>query len=728
MTKPSLRGVNTRRLKSAFLFGSALLAADLAGAIGRGAHAQGRTPEVRAVVFQGANSLDHSLLRRSIRTTATRCRSPLFFVLCRAGLGWSLARMRLDTAEVRRDVERLSLLYEAWGYPDVVVRSELDARSANKVTLTFQIREGRPLVIRSIRVEGTEQIPGFRMPRRLPLSVGEPYALPRLESTEALLYAQLVSLGYPHARIDISGAVDEPARRADVVLQVQPQRHSVFGSTRIRAQLPIAESVVRRRLDYVPGDAFSIHGLEATERNLYRLPIVERAVATVRSGQAGDSIIDIDVAVTTRPRHGFSGETLLSSTDCLELRGYWQHRYFLGGPRVFALGIGSSNLLATQASGDFPCTSSGQGIYAEPNYGVEADLRQFLGRSGLLTVHGFAARESSPDVFVQEGFGGALSFARALTRGLDAMISIAPERNQLEAADLYFCGQYGVCTQSGINDLSGWSWLSPAEAVLTWRSSDAPTDVRKPNPAPGREWSSTVVPTQRWTARAGFAAAGSFSESDYEYQRGLLEVTSVRLLGSRVEVAARARAGWLETEEVVPPQVMLFSGGANTVRGVAQNLLGPMVLATRVRPANCDPCDPNTSVDPEQVTLRPTGGDRLLEGNLEARFWVSSRMQLAAFLDAGYLERSAFDNVAAASDTRITPGIGLRVISEVGPIRLDIGYDASGGRRYPLFLQENGELLRLGDVQYNPFRFGNPDRLEQTLRRLQLHLSIGQAF
>src|SRR5262245_33831398 len=102
MRKPGLGRMNTRRLRSAFLFGSALVALDLAGALGRGVHAQGRTPEVRAVEFAGANSLDHSILRRSIRTTATHCRSPLFLVFCRARLGGSLARMKLDTGEVAR--------------------------------------------------------------------------------------------------------------------------------------------------------------------------------------------------------------------------------------------------------------------------------------------------------------------------------------------------------------------------------------------------------------------------------------------------------------------------------------------------------------------------------------------------------------------------------------------------------------------------------------------------
>ncbi len=681
------------------------------------------------MLLVGANSVDDSIIRSSIHSKGSRCRSPLFILLCRMGdYDWAEATAYLDSAEVQRDAERIITLYEVWGFPDASATVSLANPRAGAVIVTFLIEEGRPITIHRLQVRGTDQIQGFRLPSRLPLKLGEPYALPRLQSTENLIYTELAQRGYPHAQIEVGGSVDQNARSADLVLEVKPGRRVVFGATSIETESPVAESVVRRRLAYRPGDPFSLDALERSERNLYALPITERATAEVNRTQRTDSMVDMLVTVAARGRHGFAGEALVSSTDCVEVRGFWQHRYILGGPRVFALGAHAANLLAAQASGEFPCTSTGEGVYARPDYGVDVDLRQFIGRSDMLIVSGYAARESAPGVYVQKGFGAQLSLARAFTNTLDVMLTLAPQRNQLTAADLYFCGQYGVCTATGIARLSEPNWRSPLEAVVLWTSSDVPTDVRRPDPGPGREWPARSIPTQRWNARAGFAAAGRFSGSDYDYRRALIEITSTRILGGRMEVAVRARAGIVSANNMVPPQVMLFSGGPNTVRGYAQNLLGPKVLATRTRPIGCDPCRSTLIVDPDVVTARPTGGDRLLEGNVEARLWLGSRIQLAAFVDAGRLERTAFDPIPARAEASITPGIGLRVISDIGPIRLDVGYDPAGAKRYPLFLQQDGNLLPLGNVTYDPFRFDRPGFIREALRRLQLQMSIGQAF
>jgi outer membrane protein insertion porin family/translocation and assembly module TamA len=686
-------------------------------------------PNVTRVNLEGVNSLDHDIVRRSIETKATQCRSPFLFLVCRIGnFGWAERKATLDTTEVRKDVERITTLYEIWGFPDATVTSELNRYRSGAVAVTFRVQEGRPVLVRSLEIRGEESVAGFELPARLPLRVGEPYALPRLQAMERLVYAQLARRGYPFASIEVSGKVDEPVRRADIVFEIQPGRTAVFGQTRIQAAPPIEENVVRRRLAYRTGERFSVEALERTERNLYMLPITQRVTAAPVGRSPGDSVVDIGVRVDARRKQGFGGEALLSSTDCAELRGFWQHRYLLGGPNAFAFGVRAANLFAAQADGEFPCTASGEGIYAEPEYGVEADLRSFVGRSGMLIVRGFAERESSPDVYVQEGFGAQLSLARALTRRLDAQLSYQPERNELEAADLYFCGQYAVCTATGIAELSDWNWHSPLEAIVLWTSTSAPPELRRPDPGPGRDWPAYNIPVQRWSARAGLTLAGQYTGSDYTYGRGLLEVTTTRLLGNSVELAARTRVGHVDADEVVPPRVLFFSGGPNTVRGVPQNLVGPKVLATRTLPPNCLPCTPLTVVDPDDVTVRPTGGETVLEGNLEIRRWIGAKLQLAAFVDVGRIASTAFSGNPSRAETIVTPGIGIRVVTDLGPIRVDLGYDPSGARVYPLFLQEDGTLTRLGDVTFDPYTFDQPSFLRETYRRLQLQMSIGQAF
>jgi hypothetical protein len=334
---------------------------------------------VESIRLEGVTALDAAIIRRSIKTRASRCRSPLFVVACRVGdWSWAETKVTIDTMEARRDVERIKLLYEAWGFPDAQVDGEIIPQRDGDVVVRFRLTEGEPIVIREIVVRGIDSIPGFKLPNHLPLRVGEPYALPRLEDTQNVLRTLLAQHGYPLSEIEVSGDLNAATRSATLVLDVNPGRLVRFGDTRFRVERPIDETVARNRVAYKSGDPFSINAIERTERSLYALPIVERATAEPTRTPAADSIVDMVVSVEARRAAGLSGEALLSSTDCGELRGFWQHRYFLGGPRVFALGVSASNLFAEQADGDFPCTSAGTGAYGKPELGVEADLRQFM--------------------------------------------------------------------------------------------------------------------------------------------------------------------------------------------------------------------------------------------------------------------------------------------------------------------------------------------------------------
>jgi outer membrane protein assembly factor BamA len=88
----------------------------------------------------------------------------------------------------------------------------------------------------------------------------------------------------------------------------------------------------------------------------------------------------------------------------------------------------------------------------------------------------------------------------------------------------------------------------------------------------------------------------------------------------------------------------------------------------------------------------------------------------ATFVDAGMVtERRDI----ALAELRITPGVGVRMPSMLGPIRLDIGFNPYPPQKGPLY-QQVGSDLQLIDAAYAPsLRF---------IDRLQLHLSIGQAF
>jgi hypothetical protein len=114
-------------------------------------------------------------------------------------------------------------------------------------------------------------------------------------------------------------------------------------------------------------------------------------------------------------------------------------------------------------------------------------------------------------------------------------------------------------------------------------------------------------------------------------------------------------------------------------------------------------------------------------------------VQLAAFADFGWLQRrqplaggatpgpEAERDLPAASV--LTPGAGVRILSPMGPIRLDLGYDPRGPRRHPVFTQAaDGRAVRVGTGLFDPFTHDDPGAFREFVRRLQLQLAVGQPF
>jgi outer membrane protein insertion porin family len=99
----------------------------------------------------------------------------------------------------------------------------------------------------------------------------------------------------------------------------------------------------------------------------------------------------------------------------------------------------------------------------------------------------------------------------------------------------------------------------------------------------------------------------------------------------------------------VPASERFFAGGSNTVRGYGEHRLGPV-----------------------DARGNPTGGAAQLIFNLEWRFpiwrWVSG----AVFFDAGQVFAEAKD--LSLTDLKPGTGGGIRLITPVGPVRLDVAY------------------------------------------------------
>jgi outer membrane protein assembly factor BamA len=200
-----------------------------------------------------------------------------------------------------------------------------------------------------------------------------------------------------------------------------------------------------------------------------------------------------------------------------------------------------------------------------------------------------------------------------------------------------------------------------------------------------------------------------------------------RPLGRSIVVAARIKGGVIFSPDVVlgsgeplgfvPPDQRFYAGGPNDLRGYDRNELGPVVyVVPRDSLKFNEPQTGDTSYNATALRVAATGGDRLAIANVEFRFpapFLSERFKLAAFVDAGALwsrERTA--------GLRVTPGVGIRVASPLGPVRFDFGYNPYQLERGAVYTNtEAGDLVLLRES----------DRRERT-RNFTIHFSIGHAF
>lgn len=702
-----------------------------------------RGPEVEDVRFPGARRLDRQLLKDAIVTQETECRSGWLWLVCAVtDLDFAERKAYLDAAELERDRARLEELYRAWGFPDARVGVRTETQPDGDVVVEFPIEEGEPIIVRAVEVRGLDSVtPPVRLRWPLPLRPGDPYAQPLIEASQVAIVAAFAERGYPFAQVEVSGDVDQAARTASVTFQALPGPPGVFGPVSIRATPPLREEDVRERLAFREGERFRLSALEETQRALLELPAVQTATVTPVQVQLPDTAIPTVITVEPPDRvEGLALEGNISSARCLEAAVYWRDLYFRGEPRVFAIGVGFSNLLAKQLGGDFPCASAGEGgeDFDDPSYFVEAELVQPWRDDPWtwLTFRGLAARESAPRAYVRRGFGAEAMVSRRLRPGLVASLGYAPQRFELEGSPLYFCGNFGACTPASIDEFGEPTWLAPLQASILWTPAGPPGFIQPPNLRQTFVERRLVRPRWRPWARGTLQAAGAATASELSFARALVEAATTRNLGVRFEIAGRTRGGLLATGDDLQPYLRFYSGGGSTVRGVSQNLLGPKYLiATPARAVafGCelefDGCPAGLVVDDDDVAARPTGGDLLLEANLEGRVWITERVQLAAFADYGMLARQWLGGPgtpgdASDSESLITPGIGVRVLTPLGPVRLDAAYNPQGTKVYPLFTEDptTGDVIFLGNVAYDRYRG------EGFWGRVKLHLGIGQVF
>ena len=699
-------------------------------------------PEVVDLSFEGNQTFGDRALSGAILTRQTLCRSTVLFLFCRLDRDFALDRAYLNPRWLRDDYIRLHLFYRQRGYTQVQVDTVVNRPTDTTARVTFQIREGTPQRVGSLEFVGLEELEdGEALTRDLPIRVGDPLNRVVLEATRDTLTRRLRNQGYPHT--DVLRNLDLPPPGeydARVEFDVYTGPFARFGPIEVTGHEQVEARVVRRMLPFQEGSEYRQELLFDAQRNLFNLEIFRRARVIQDLEHVPDSVVPVRVEVVEGRAHRVRGGGGWNTAECFNAESRWSSRNFMGGARRLVLRGRLSNILTSNLE-DSICRAAGTGVYGELNWLVSSDFTQpfLFSPRNTFSASIFMERQSLQDVFVRRAGGLNLVVTRTLGRATPLSFSYRPQRVRLSAAESFFCASFLVCSPEDIGLLQGSNFLSPVALSLSRDRTDR-----------------AFNPTRGYRFLADVEHASDATGSTFAYERAVAEVISFRELFGDAVLAFRVRGGWvgprafeeLRGQEgvdsrVVHPQKRFFAGGANSVRGYAQNQLGPRVLTVLADSLVTDRGDEGPLCTPESVldlscdasplddgafTVIPSGGSALLEGSVELRFPVwGDNMDGAAFMDFGQVWSTGRD--VALGDLAFTPGFGVRYQTPVGPIRVDVGYRGIRPERLRVItsvgeLSDETEPGQLAVLEPRVL-YGDEDRFR---RRLQFHLSIGHAF
>ncbi|HSA55654.1 MAG TPA: BamA/TamA family outer membrane protein [Gemmatimonadaceae bacterium] len=715
-------------------------------------------PEVREVSFSGNASLPDRALRAVIETRASSAFRRVFRVVG--------ARQCLPDGALLRDVTRLMLFYRRKGYPRATVDTAVRGDRSEEISVHFDIREGDPIVVDSVVLRGiADSALRARLGPALQLRAGEPLDHFALDESTAAVLARLRRLGHLRARARPGYRVDSAAFRAIAWIDVTAGPRVRIGEVRVDArgvdggEPRVPPGRVRRLTGLQVGEVLGSQQLNDARSGLDAAGLFDEIQITVDSLQPavdGDAIADLDVRTLEGKPHQLRLRAGYATLDCFRLQLQGSRSGAFRRPGRLEL---TANLtkLAVGHPLDFAPGLCSDDVRADP---YSRRLNYYFGGTYSQAASGWRAVTRSVSVYTERRseylaylrttyLGLSAAIARRLGRKWTSLLSYDLSYARTEAEPAVLCATFSACVAADREQFTEALPFGLLSVVVSYDNTDIPTDPTRGQSLRGEvrvapEWLGTATRQQVIGART--TAAAYFP------------------LSPRTVLATRVSAGVVNTladADFIPQGERLFAGGATTVRGFRQNEIGSRVyIADSVRLVLSGSDTLVQALPPDSTRWRavPAGGNTAIVANVELRIRppvLTSFFQFVAFLDGGMVWNRGEPQLTD-EPFFLTPGVGARLSTPIGPIRLDAAYNsyappagpayrdaALGYATAPLYCVSPGNTLPLtGFNQFDaegraippvqaagpcPPSFG-PSRPRGFLDRMTIVFSVGQAF
>jgi outer membrane protein assembly complex protein YaeT len=519
----------------------------------------------------------------------------------------------------RRIGQALENFYRSEGYLSATVKADQPVVAADVAELPVTIEEGPRYVIGSVSFPGVTPNRLAAVTAASRLEPKMPFVTTTVDEAEDRIETFYAAEGFNGVQIEVETEPDEAGATVAVTFAVLEGVQQILRDVTTQGATRTDEDVLRRALRLRMGAPVNLGDWSLARKRLYDTNVFRQVdiepvpmEPTAQDSAAGIQPIRAVVRVVEYPvwrlRYGtqFSdelrdtpdadGDTRLQSLGVL---ADLQNQNLFG--RAITAGIAGRYERSRQAASFFTSNSSFFGlpvrssgfVFGSRQSTTDSLITTLVERVGITGEQRWRPSRTSEVLW-------SFRYERASTSSPDIELDLLPVR------------------------------VSRLNAAVYFDRRDDPSD-----------------PTRGWFTSGNWEQAVQMLGSDYSNGKVFLQQALYRAI-KRLTFAGRVQLGTGYGEESLIPSERFQLGGATTVRGYAENELGP-----------------------QTVLGFPAGGDALLALNAEMRFPVRGWFQGVAFVDAGnvFAQRSEL----SFRDLAIGYGIGLRLASPFAMLRVDFG-------------------------------------------------------
>lgn len=523
---------------------------------------------------------------------------------------------------LQEDLEKVKALYDDRGYMDAEVKPKLDySKEGTVLDITLEINEGKLYRVGDITLKGNLVFAEKDLRHNIKMKTGKPFSARELRDDSYNLRQYYYKYGYMNVVIDLDRNLNQQTGNIDISYNIDAKEVVYVGKIEVRGNVKTRDVIVRREIRIYPGQKFDGEKIRRSKERLYNLGFFENVSFDTEPTEV-PNVQNLIVTVKETKTGEFSFGGGYSSVDML-----------VGFVEITQRNFDIMNFPTFTGGGQNLTIKAELGM-VRSNYNIGWTDPWIFGWPFLF---GFDVYRTAHNKATDIGWG----YDEIRTGG---DLRVGKEFTDTFRGDLFY--RLEEIKISNVDDNSSKDFKNEeGRNLLSSLTLELAQDTRD----------NIFNPGKGYVLSGSIEDAGGIFFGDKDFVKGTVSAAYYHTFFEKVVLEVKGRMG-LENaygdSSEVPIYERFYAGGANTIRGYRERYVGPR--------------DPGSN--------EPIGGEALLVGNAEVTFPIYEKvLKGAIFYDVGNVWRRAEDFIAGGN-YRSGVGVGVRVKTPVGPVKVDYGY------------------------------------------------------